>query len=239
MSWQTRGPPSAATRRASWAPRGRGGRWPTWSPPSSVGHPDARACVAAQRWLTWSVVGVLLERRSGSGLVQAPERRRAGCTRRGERRASGCAPPAAGVVARGRLRVPARGRALAAGLPAAGVPGHGAGRACCSRRALADDRRHDGARLARRPGRRGLARASLVGRGSRCVGGGVRRHAGRGGPGRAGPAAARPARGRSWRRPSPTCAGRGWTWSTPSRPSAAGSSATCTTASSSGWSRSP
>ena len=44
---------------------------------------------------------------------------------------------------------------------------------------------------------------------------------------------------RSWPRRWPTCAGRGWTWSTPSRPSAAGSSATCTTASSSGWSPSP
>ena len=49
------------------------------------------------------------------------------------------------------------------------------------------------------------------------------------------PAAARPARGRARVRPSPTCAGPGWTCSTRSRRSGAGSSGTCTTAPSSIW----
>ena len=64
-------------------------------------------------------------------------------------RAPAGAAPAADVVAGGRLRVPARGRALPSGLPAAGLPGHGAGRHA-ARAGAGRDRRHERARLARR-----------------------------------------------------------------------------------------
>ena len=145
-SWQTRGPRSAATRCASWAPRGRGVSLAYLV--TCARHRSPRP--GAGRSALTRLFGGLERRRLR--LVQA--RPKSGLTRRERRRA---APPAAGVVAGGRLRVPARGGAVAARLPGGGVRGLRPG-APADRPVAGHGRHHGHVRLAHRPRRRGLAR---------------------------------------------------------------------------------